>query len=147
MLKRLQILTLLAVVALAVCGTATAGARSHLLHFKGKTKEGTKISFVLDGHWVDQLQTRLPETCISVQGGVPKVDFTDWVAPFKYWVGYTVKFKHGDPTENYTIITHKRGNRITGKLQINYSLLGTNGFGDYVIWHCLATGNFNLVGR
>jgi hypothetical protein len=149
MLKRFQILAVLTAFALAAAGPASAGAKSraHPLHFTGKTKEGDKVSFVLDGHWVDKLQTILPETCISAQGGTPKVDRFVWAIPYKYWVGYTVKVKYGSPTTYYTITTHRKGNRITGKLSANYSLLGTDGFGDYVIWHCLATANFNLVGK
>lgn len=45
----------------------------------------------------------------------------------------------------YHITSHRgRAERVIGKLQINYSLLGTDGFGDYVLWECLSTGNFNL---
>ena len=137
----------------AVAGTAailpaTAAASSHLAHYKGKTKEGTKISFVLDRGWVDQFSTRLPTTCVSAQGGTPGVDFTDWDIPYKYRLGLAAKVDYGDPTKRYHITTHRgKGSRVTGKLQVNYSLLGTDGFGGWVLWECLATGNFNLRPR
>ncbi len=33
---------------------------------------------------------------------------------------------------------------MTGELQINYSLLGSDAFGNYVLWECLAAPNLNL---
>jgi hypothetical protein len=136
----------IACVAALVVPTAAA-AKPQPMSYKGKTKEGTKISFVLDRGWVDQLDTLLPTTCISVQGGTPQVNFTPWGVPYKFRLGYTAKLKYGDPTKYYTITTHRRATRIIGKLSMNYSVLGTDGFGDYVIWHCLATANFDLRPR
>ncbi len=73
----------------AVAGTAailpaSATASSHVAHYKGKTKEGTKISFVLNRGWIDDFSTLLPTTCLSAQGATPKVDFTEWQIPYKY---------------------------------------------------------------
>ena len=137
----------------AVAGTAailpaTAVASFHVAHYKGKTKEGTKISFVVDRIWVDQFSTLLPTTCVSAQGGTPNVDFTEWQIPYKYRLGVAAKVDYGDPTKHYHITTHRgKGGRVTGKLQINYSLLGSDTFGDYMLWECLATANFNLRPR
>lgn len=146
MLKR-HLLTLIAVTALLAASADAASAQSHVLKFRGKTREGTKVSFALNGPWIDKFTTLLPATCISAQGGVPRVDFADWTIPYKYRVGYKAQVKYGDPTRYYTITTRRRGNRITGKLQESYSLLDTDGWGGWMIRHCLATGNFSLRGH
>ena len=141
--KRLLIIATLA----AAIAPAVATAHAKPLNYKGKTKEGTKISFVLDRGWVDQLDALLPTTCVSAQGSTPKVDLTWWHVPYKFKVGGTAKLDYGDPTKHYTITSHRRGKRVIGKLEENYSLLGSDGFGSYMIWTCLATANFNLQGR
>src|SRR5512142_304524 len=144
MLKRFIII---ATTAAALGSSPSAVAQPQPIPSKGTTKEGTKISFVLDRGWVDQFYTLLPTTCLSVQGGTPHVDFTEWRVPLKYRLGYTAKFDYGDPTKHYTITTHRRGSRIIGKLSMNFSLLGSDDFGNYMIWHCLATANFDLNPR
>lgn len=131
----------------AVLAPAAAAAAPRPVKYAGKTKEGTKISFVLKRGWVDQLDTSLPTTCITVQGGTPKVVFTWWAIPYKFRLGYTAKVDYGSPTTHYKISTRKQGRRIIGKLEANYSQLGTDGWGDYIIWHCLGTANFNLNPR
>ena len=60
---------LIAVAATAAILPATAAASSHVAHYKGKTKEGTKISFVVNRGWIDRFSTLLPTTCVSAQGG------------------------------------------------------------------------------
>jgi hypothetical protein len=144
MFKRLIII---ATATTALAPAAAATAKLPLVSYKGKTKEGTKISFILNQGWVDQLDTLLPTTCITVQGATPKVDLTWWRIPYKFKVGYTAKLKYGDPTKYYSITTRRLGNRIVGRLSMNYSLLGADAFSNYVIWHCLATANFDLRPR
>ena len=135
---------LIATITSVLAPAAATTAKSPLVSYRGKTKGGTKISFVLNHGWVDQLDTLLPTTCISVQGGTPKVDLTLWRIPFKFKLGYSSNLKYGDPTTYYTITTRRLGARIVGKLSMNYSLLGSDAFGNYMIWHCLATAKFDL---
>jgi hypothetical protein len=147
-MSRSMLMRLVGIATLAVALVpAAAGARTRPLSFKGKTKEGTKISFVLDRGWVDQLDALLPTTCISVQGGTPRVDLTWWRVPYKFHIGGSSKLDYGDPTKHYTVTAYRRGKRVLGKLEENYSLLGSDGFGSYKIWHCLATANFDLRAR
>ena len=142
MTKRITILV--ALVALIVPAAAAAGTSK----YKGKTKEGTRISFVVEHGWVDQLDAMLPTSCVSSSGGTPGVQFTQWRIPFKYRLGRTAKVKYGDPTKNYKIETRERRNgRVSGEMSINYSLLGSNGSGGYAIWTCLATAKFSLPRR
>lgn len=136
---------LVAIAGTAAIVPASAAATSRIAHYKGKTKEGTKISFVVNRGWIDRFSTLLPTTCVSAQGGTPKVDLTEWQIPYKYRLGMTAKLEYGDPTKHYHITTHRGpGGRVTGKLQINYSLLGSDAFGNYMLWECVATANFNL---
>jgi hypothetical protein len=143
MLKRTLVTATLALLLVP----AAAGARAKPVAYKGKTHEGTKISFVIDRGWVDRLYTLLPTTCISAQGGTPQVSFTIWDPPYKFKLGSTQKLEYGDPTKHYTITTHRHGRHVRGKLSMNYSMLGSDNFGGYKIWHCLATGGFDLRPR
>jgi hypothetical protein len=141
MLKR----TLVTAIAVALLIPAAALAKTKTLHYKGKTKEGTKISFIVKKGWVDQFSTGLPFTCISAQGGTPLVGIEQWTIPYKYKLGYKAKVDYGDPTEHYHIETHrKKGNRVVGKLSINWSRLDYSWGSGYFIRHCLATGSFSL---
>jgi hypothetical protein len=126
---------------------ASAAAAPSVLHYKGRTKEGTKISFIVKNGWVDQLDAVLPTTCISAQGASPRVSMTWWSIPYKYRLGAAAKVDYGDPTTHYHITTHRSGKRVLGKLSLNYSQLGTDGWGDYVLYECLGTASFSLVGR
>jgi hypothetical protein len=143
MLKRLLTIAIVA----AAIAPAAASAHAKPIKYKGKTKEGTAISFVVDRGWVDQLDALLPTTCVSAQGGTPKVDITWWRVPYKFGLGGTAKLDYGDPTKHYKIVSHRHGKRVTGKLSVNYSLLGSDDFGSYMIWECLATANFDLGPR
>jgi hypothetical protein len=144
MLKRILIAA--AVTALLVPGAAAAKSRT--LHYKGKTKEGTKISFILAKGWLDRFKTSLVTTCVSAQGGTPHIEFTDWSIPFKYKLGYSAKVKYGDPTRHYKIVTHRRaGKRIVGKLSVNFSRLRMDSWNGYYLDHCLGTANFSLKPR
>ena len=142
--------TLAAACALALMPAAAGAAAAHpapTLHYQGKTKEGTKISFVLKNGWVDQLITSLPSTCVSAQGGTPHVGIYSWTIPYKFRLGYTSKVDYGYPKTHYHIATHHRGTRISGKLSMNWSELSDDGFGDYIILECLGTASFDLAPR
>jgi len=132
--------TALAIVAaLAVAGPAAAKSPS----YKGKTKEGTKVSFVLSGKWVDQFRSSVPTTCVSAQGGNPLVTIKSWAPPYKYLLGRRAQFKYTDPyTTTYTISTNKSGKNITGKLALSYSMLASNTFAGYHILTCYGTASF-----
>ena len=126
---------------------ASAGAAPKVLHYKGKTREGTKISFTVKNGWLDGLDTLLPTTCITAQGATPKVTFTWWAIPYKFRLGAAAKVDYGDPTTHYHITSHRSGKRVSGKLSVNFSQLGTDGWGDYILYECLGTANFSLAGR
>jgi hypothetical protein len=133
--------TALAIVAaLAVAGPAAAKPTQ----YKGKTKEGTKVSFALSGKWVDQFRSSVPTTCVSAQGGNPIVTIHSWAPPYKYLLGRRAQVKYTDPyTTTYKISTKKAGKRkIKGKLALSYSMLANNTFGGYRILTCYGTASF-----
>lgn len=125
---------------------SAAMAKTGPVSYTGKTKEGTKVSFVLAHGWLEHLSTRLPTSCVSAQGGTLPIVFADWSIPYKFRLGATGKVKYGDPTRHYTITTRKHGKRVTGKLSINYSKLGSDSSG-WKIYTCQATGAFDLKPR
>src|SRR4051812_21852664 len=136
-------LTALAIVAaLALAGPAAAKSPK----YQGKTKEGTKVSFVLSGKWVDQFQSSVPTTCVSAQGGNPFVTSHTWAPPYKYLLGRRAQVKHTDPyTTTYTISTKKAGGKkIKGTLALSYSMLANNTFGGYRILTCYGTASFTV---
>src|SRR3954454_1593796 len=133
--------TALAIVAaLAVAGPAAAKSPK----YRGKTKEGTKVTFALSGKWVDQFKSSVPTTCVSAQGGNPLVTIHTWAPPYKYLLGRRAQVKYTDPyTTTYTISTKKAGKRkITGKLAASYSMLASNTFEGYHILTCYGTASF-----
>lgn len=140
MLKRALIPAVLAVALLP----GAAAARSRTLHYQGKTKEGPKISFDVDRKgWITHFTTSLTTTCVSAQGGTPRVTFTSWDIPYNYRLGAKVALDYGDPTYHYHLATTRGGgHRVTGRMSINYSLLRYSS--GYYLEHCLATGNFSL---
>ena len=136
----------LATALLALAPAAQAGKGTQ---YKGKTKEGDKISFRLDGAWLRGISTRMPTSCVSAQGGSPLVQFSSWEPPYDFRVGKTakVKVKEPWPERHYTISTRKRGRKITGKLKISYSMLANGAWGGWRILTCYGTASFTAKAR
>ena len=135
-----------AVTAFAPAAADAAKPKPKPVEYVGKTKEGTKISFaVVEGQWVTAINTALPYSCVSAQGGPPTAGMVHY-APFRdFRLGakdVKVNIEEPWPTKNYTITTSgKLGRAITGKLAANYSM--TVGTSDYWrILTCNATGSF-----
>ena len=136
---------LAAVLALALCGTALAKTKP--VPYVGKTKEGAKISFKLDkGGWIRGLRTMAPMSCGSAQGGNPKGRLATYWPPFDFKLGYKIHYKEtGGLTKYYNIRTKRKSKRsktITGHLEANWSLLGSDGWGGYKILVCETTSSF-----
>ena len=141
----------IATAVLALCAAAAiapAGAdAAKKTQYAGKTVEGSKISFVLDGSWVDQISTLVPYSCVSAQGGPPTAGLTSWEPPYMFKLGSRdakVTVEEPWPTKNYTItVTGKRGKTIRGKLAVNYSMtVPTAAWGGYRILTCNGTASF-----
>ena len=137
-----------AVTALAAAAPSDAAPRK--VAYAGKTAEGTRITFVLDGPWLDRIDTMLPYSCVSAQGGPPTAGLTQWAPPYMFRLGARdakVTVEEPWPTRNYTITTSgRRGRAIRGRLAVNYAM--TVPYLDgYRILTCNATGSFTARPR
>jgi hypothetical protein len=143
MLKKNLLAPALAAVALVATPGAADAAKP--MKYAGKTKEGTKITFALDGPWVDQISTLLPHTCVSAQGGPPTAGMTPWAPPYKFRLGSVdakVTVEDPWPTTHYTItVKGKRGRAIRGKLAANWAMTVPYN-GGWRILECISTGSF-----
>ena len=112
--------------------------------YKGKTKEGTKISFVLSKGWVDQIKARVPTSCVSAQGGNPRVTIDLWQPPYKWRLGRKarVTVEQPWPTRHYTFSSRKRGKKIVGKLALSYSQTMPHSWGGFKLETCFGTATY-----
>jgi hypothetical protein len=141
MIKRSLVLA----AALAALAPAAAQARTHGVNYQGKTSSGTKITFTLNGSWIDQTFTHVVTSCGSAQGGSTTVGQTTYSPPFRFRLGYDAAASTSDPTYHYHFSSHRRGKRITGKLSVNWSLLGSDGWGGYRIVICQGNASFSAL--
>ncbi len=151
MLKSRLLATTVALAAVAAA-PGVADAKPKGMKYVGKLKEGSKVSFVLQGPWIKNLSTMLPYTCGSAQGGLPPIGLAGmktWAAPYNFKINVgeiKVTDDKNFPTTNYTVtFSGKRGKAITGKLAMNYSetVPANNSYG-YAIKVCNATGSFKV---
>jgi hypothetical protein len=140
MLKR--ILTATALTAAFLPGVAQA--KSHAVHYRGKTSGGSKVTFKLDKSWIRGFETKAPTTCGSAQGGNPKATAGWYQPPFDFKVGYKIKYKDTTGiTTHYNITTHRRAHKkIVGTFESNWSLLTSDGWGGYRILICEQKSSF-----
>ena len=146
MLKnKLLLATLLAVVATAgLVGPDAHAAKG--IRYEGMTKEGTKMSFTLNGTWIDGVSIRMPSTCVSAQGGT-RANVIFWLPPFRFRLGTTAKATDETSiTRHYTLKTKgKPGKTITGSMEVNWSELGLGATtAEMKIWECISTARFTL---
>lgn len=135
-----RILTITA--AAAVLAPASALAKAPAVKYVGRTKEGSKISFTVKKGWIQNLQTMLPQACGSAQGGNPTGRPATFWPPFSFRLGANASATSHDPTQHWHVNTRRHGRTITGKLEMNWSLLGSDGWGGYRIIVCEMTGSF-----
>jgi hypothetical protein len=140
---------LIAVLTLALLVAAAPAADARAPDYKGKTKEGSKISVWLQKGGFAAYSTTVPTTCVSAQGGVPQVKMWTFDPPIAFKVGRTAKAtdKKSYPTTHYKVTAHKRGKALRGKLSLNFSMLTSTQSGDYAILTCYGTANFKLKRR
>jgi hypothetical protein len=134
--------------ALAVAGPAAAAIKPAT--YKGKTKEGTAITVTVDKKGYAFVQTTLPTTCVSAQGGPPVSMLSVFYSNYKFLVGHEVKVEDSTshPTTHYTVDIRQRrnGKVLTGKLAMSYSQLSYY-YDGYRILMCAGNGSFKLRAR
>jgi hypothetical protein len=121
-----KLLSLTAVLALV----AAAPAAAKPVKYSGKTKDGSKINFVLSHGKISKISTVVPGLCLSAQGGSPEAGGEIFNPPGGFALGKSVKRKaekqdstlaYFDVTKNYTVTTHRSGKKITGDLAENWA--------------------------
>jgi hypothetical protein len=135
----------LLVAVLAAGATSPDAHAANGIKYEGTTKEGTEMSFTLDGTWIDAIVIRAPATCVSAQGGTRARVFR-FDPPFKFRLGRTAKATDETSiTRHYTMKTKgKRGKAITGSFEVNWSELDGISSADMKIFECIATASFKL---
>jgi hypothetical protein len=139
---------LVAVAVLAV--TASAAQAAKPVKYSGKTKEGTKISFVLKNGWADQIKTSVPSSCVSAQGGTPRVRIDSWQPPYKFRMPAKeakVTVKEPWPTRTYGFSARKSGRGVKGKLTLSYSMTDYTWATSWRLLTCYGTASFSLKPR
>jgi hypothetical protein len=133
------------VAALALAGSASA---AKVTTYKGKTKEGTAITVTVTKDGWAGINTTLPTSCVSAQGGPPEASIFPFNPSYEFRVGRKSKVKDESsyPTRNYHVETKLRGKKLIGKLSMNYSLVAYSDFG-YRILTCMGNGSFELRAR
>ena len=143
--KKLLTAPLLAAVLFSGAASPDAHAAKSI-KYEGKTKEGTEMSFTLNGRWVDNIAVRMPTSCVSAQGGA-RAHVIYFLPPFKWKLGTQGKATDDTSiTRHYFMLTKgKAGKAISGKMSVNWSELspGATSY-DMKIWECLGTVNFKL---
>jgi hypothetical protein len=143
-----KVVTALAIVS-ALAAAGSAAAKVEPADYKGKTKEGTAITVNVDKQGYAFIQTTLPTTCVSAQGGPPVTRLSTWGTNYEYPVGgreWKVKDTDSYPTTHYTVSVRQRGKFLTGRLAMSYSFLSYYTSG-YRILTCSGNASFKLRAR
>ncbi|MGZ4168060.1 MAG: hypothetical protein ACXVRM_11585 [Solirubrobacteraceae bacterium] len=123
------LVTMLACAAAALPAAAQAQAG---VAYKGRTRDGGPISFTLSGSRITKLSAYVPTLCLATEG--TPLSGTDPFDPSgSFRVGRTDKvtvkrhnamWNTSDVTKNFFVTARRdRGDRITGKLHVDYSFL------------------------
>jgi hypothetical protein len=147
---RIAAVTAVTAVTVAAALPAAGSAVAASVPYSGTTKEGTKIAFDLKDGWVDHIQSRVPTSCVSAQGGTPRVTIDLWDPPFRFRLGMkgTVKVTEPYPTRHFTFSSRRVGRTVRGTLALSYSQLVNSAWGgDYLILTCSGTASFTVHPR
>jgi hypothetical protein len=150
-MKKLLIALAATCALLCLPGVASAGSTKDKgwTNYAGKTKEGSKISFAYRKGTIALLETSVPSSCGSAQGGNPSARMSTFDPPFSVVFKANgresqVKVEKPWPTRYYTVTARKQGTKIAGKLRLSWSMLASNTFEGYHILTCVGTGNFSV---
>ena len=91
-------------------------------NYVGKTKEGSKISFAYRKGTISIINTMVPSTCASGQGGTPRARMSFFDPPQSVTFRANgresqTKVKEPWPERYYTVTASKKGKRLVGKLR------------------------------
>jgi hypothetical protein len=114
---------------IALLVAAPASAKLKTLYYDGETVDGNSLSFTLTGNRISEIDGYVTTTCVSGQGGTPRLSPGEFNPPGAFVFGRTRKVSKteymsykGDVTKNYTItVKQKKGRVWTADLHVNYS--------------------------
>jgi hypothetical protein len=126
-IRALMMMLACAAAALPAAAQAKAGVA-----YKGKTRDGGPISFTLSGSHLTKLTAYVPTLCLATEG--TPISGTDPFDPSgSFRVGRTDKvtvtrpnamWNTSDVTKNFFVAARReRGNRVSGRLHVDYSFL------------------------
>ncbi|MFL5862739.1 MAG: hypothetical protein ACJ780_18500 [Solirubrobacteraceae bacterium] len=127
-----RIRTLVTILACAASALPAAAQANAAVAYKGKTRNGSPISFTVSGSRITKLTAYVPTLCLATEG--TPLSGTDPFDPSgSFRVGHTDKstvkranaiWNTSDVTKNFFVSAKRdRGNRISGKLHVDYSFL------------------------
>jgi hypothetical protein len=143
----------IAIATVALTASAAPAASAAPVAYSGKTAEGSKITFALAGGKITGIETLVPSSCASAQGGTPRVGLDVFEPPGRFALGRAVKRKAEkqdtalspwEVTKNYTVTTRRAGKRIRGELAVNFSWVDISG---PKIFTCLGNASFTAKPR
>jgi hypothetical protein len=120
----------IAIAAATLVTVAAPAAHAAPVRYAGKTDEGSKVSFVVSHGKLRSLETMVPTSCVSAQGGTPRAGLDLFEPPGGFALGRTIKrtvekqdtaMTYYDVTKNYTVTTRRSGKTIKGELAVNWS--------------------------
>lgn len=125
--------------------------------YKGKTKGGSAVTFKLNGNKATGIKTVVPTICLETTGGYASRaggELFQPVAPAR--IGRTVKSKALQPaamnqgieaTKNYEVTFKKKGKKVSGKLELNFSFLIPDLWTGAKIYICSGSTTFTATPR
>ena len=145
-----KIITPLTLVALLAA--AAPASASKAVTYKGRTSSGHKITFQIKNGRIHDLTGGISMSCLPIQGGGSP---TGGVEVFGFRGSLKVKshvrysfmekpaFYYNEVTMNNDLWLKRRGNRITGRMRLQYSfLIPKYPIGTFTVYSCLGTGTF-----
>ena len=145
--------TLLAVAAVCALALPAGASAAKPVKYVGKTSGGHKVTFKLfDKKKIDDFETGIPVTCLSIQGGGSPMTGVDVWPNSWFPVNRTAKFQAmltpafywNDVTNNFEVTTKKlRNGTIRGHLRKQYEFLVPKYTpGTFSIYSCLGEATF-----
>jgi hypothetical protein len=142
-----------ALAAIALLVVAVPSAQAAPVRYAGKTDGGSKITFQVSNGKLRSLETMVPTSCVSAQGGTPRAGLDLFQPPGGFRLGRKVKrsaekqdtaMTYYDVTKNYTVTTRRSGKAIKGELAVNWSWVDVS---VPKIYTCLGNASFSAKPR
>ena len=150
-------ITVLLAAAIALLAVAAPAATAKPVKYAGKTSSGHKVTFKVDRGRIYNLTAGIRMACVPIQGGGRPLGGSE-VFGFRGYVPleshnrYTFMekpaFHYNEVTMTNDLWIKKRGNRINGRMRLQYSfLIPKYPIGTFTVYSCLGGGTFKAKAR